>query len=398
MTTRDELDTLIANAISGYVDQEVAVQKSADQETIDSLNGQLATAHDNEEALQGQIDDLQSKLNLPADQALYSSVETWIETRKSVAGNEDVRQALLTWVSAKGLDIPPAPTLRFPGDPTEGNLYWGSSLDGTNINDWVTFSNESGGLGACRRYYTSNDGNGQFSQNISDNNLSSFKSEASAIRGAGGLSVSSFKVPNNDWAGVASGQYDAWLHDLSAAVASHGEPVFVCLHHEPNGNGNAADFRAMYSHAAPILKQANNLVLMPIHNGWLFVDDSGWQQWMVEESDVDGIDIYPRKMQNKSDLVAKYQKGLDNLASGGKPMFLAEFGARDLVQGDYAAQMIRDLYDYLIARGDVVGCTYFNSSKNVNVFPEAGPYILTGARLYKFRECAGLPTSAIYGS
>jgi hypothetical protein len=275
------------------------------------------------------------------------------------------------------------PPARFPGDPGAGKVYWGSSQDGSDIKDWTDFSASCGGLGVCRRYYQSTD-------------LAKFSTETDALKAVGALNAASFKVPGNDWAGVGAGKYDTWLGQVRDAVKAAGVPVFLCLHHEPNGNGTPADFKAMYAHAAPILKQADNLVLMPIHNGWLFVDDNGWQQWMVPEADVNGIDIYPRKMADKAELVAKYQKGLDNLASGGKPMFLAEYGARDLVQGDYAAQMIRDLYDYLIERGDVVGVSYFNSSKNVNVFPEAGPYWLAGDRLAAFVECGKRATSVRY--
>jgi hypothetical protein len=282
-----------------------------------------------------------------------------------------------------------------------GKLYWGSSQDGSNITDWTDFSTSCGGLGVCRRYYTSNfyDPATKKTSYQPDKALAAieeFAAETRAVNAAGAVMAASFKTPDFDWAALAAGKYDTWLGQVRDAVAALDSPVFLCLHHEPNGDGASADFRAMYTHAAPILKATDNLVLMPIHNGWLFVDDNGWEQWMVPEADVNGIDIYPRKMADKNELVAKYQKGLDNLASGGKPMLLAEYGARDAVQGDYAAPMIRDLYDYLVQRGDMVGASYFNSSKNVNVFPEAGPYWLAGDRLAAFVECAQLSTSVKY--
>ena len=75
-------------------------------------------------------------------------------------------------------------------------------------------------------------------------------------------------------------------------------------------------------------------------------------------------------------------------------MFLAEYGARPSIQGDYCAPMIRGIYDYLVSRGDVIAATYFNSGKNVNT-SDPSTYLLDGARLDVFKQCAALPNSIV---
>jgi hypothetical protein len=61
--------------------------------------------------------------------------------------------------------------------------------------------------------------------------------------------VISFKVPGNDWAGVAAGTYDADLDLLCATLRDRGlakrAPVCVAVHHEPSGDGDLAVWARM---------------------------------------------------------------------------------------------------------------------------------------------------------
>lgn len=85
---------------------------------------------------------------------------------------------------------------------------------------------------------------------------------------AGRYPVLSFKVPNNDWSGVASGTYDAQLRTLASSLAPLPGKVFVTLHHEPAGDGTSQDFAAMQRHALPILGAPANVDAGIIANGW----------------------------------------------------------------------------------------------------------------------------------
>lgn len=61
--------------------------------------------------------------------------------------------------------------------------------------------------------------------------------------------VLSFKVPGNNWAGMAAGNYDSGLAAIAQAAlerkSAGGYPFSVVFHHEPNGDGQAVDWVAM---------------------------------------------------------------------------------------------------------------------------------------------------------
>jgi hypothetical protein len=103
---------------------------------------------------------------------------------------------------------------------------------------------------------------------------------------AGRMPIVSFKVPNNDWAGVAAGTYDAQLRDVTARLAALPGPVFVTLHHEPSGDGTSASYAAMMAHALPILGAPVNVSAGPIVNGFWWsngnqgLTDAEIAQWL----------------------------------------------------------------------------------------------------------------------
>lgn len=79
--------------------------------------------------------------------------------------------------------------------------------------------------------------------------------------------IMSFKIPGNDWAGVAAGKYDAQLATLKQRLVALNARGFVTLHHEPAGDGTAANWAAMLTYALPKL----NTPLIDvgvIGNGW----------------------------------------------------------------------------------------------------------------------------------
>jgi len=133
-------------------------------------------------------------------------------------------------------------------------------------------------------------------------------SPTSAIRvatsevAAGRMPVVSFKVPNNDWAGVAAGTYDAQLRDVTARLAALPGQVFVTLHHEPSGDGTPADYSAMLAHALPILGAPTNVLAGPIVNGFWWsngnqgLTDAEIAQWLptnvLAVSEVVAADTY----------------------------------------------------------------------------------------------------------
>lgn len=90
----------------------------------------------------------------------------------------------------------------------------------------------------------------------------------------GRLPVVSFKVPNDDWRGAANGVYDAALRNIATVLATVPGPVYVCVHHEPSGNGTPADFAAMQLHVLPILAAGANVHAGVIVNGYWWSNET----------------------------------------------------------------------------------------------------------------------------
>jgi hypothetical protein len=93
---------------------------------------------------------------------------------------------------------------------------------------------------------------------------------------AGMYPVMSFKTGSYTWAQVAAGSADAALRTLATKLAALPCDVFVAIHHEPAGDGAAADWAAMQVHALPILGGAagGKIEVGVIGNGWWFSPSS----------------------------------------------------------------------------------------------------------------------------
>jgi hypothetical protein len=87
---------------------------------------------------------------------------------------------------------------------------------------------------------------------------------------AGTYPVMSFKTGAYSWAQVAAGTADADLRALATRINALTCDVFVAIHHEPEGDGTAADWSAMQVHALPILGGAigGKVKVGVIGNGW----------------------------------------------------------------------------------------------------------------------------------
>lgn len=256
---------------------------------------------------------------------------------------------------------PPPPEPRFPGDPGAGRLYVGENRDGGDPIARETFFNHQ--VGVYRSYW-------QASQTASM--IAVCNRDLAARR----IPFASTKLPGT-WAAVASGSQDAWLVGMMNALATVPGPVWLCLHHEPSddvGTGQTpADYVAMYQHAYP-LKPAN-VAMVPILQSAPFDptvggrgDITAWYD--AAAMDLCGIDTYNHWYPggtNKWRDPATVASFFDQLTQFGKPIALAEYGVRtDPATPGKAAQWMRDFHDLLVARGDVVAMSFFDSEQNVN--------------------------------
>jgi hypothetical protein len=95
-------------------------------------------------------------------------------------------------------------------------------------------------------------------------------SKANEACAAGMYPVMSFKTSSYSWAQVAAGDADGDLRALGTRLAALPCDVFVAIHHEPEGDGSAADWSAMAVHALPILGGGigGKVKVGVIGNGW----------------------------------------------------------------------------------------------------------------------------------
>jgi hypothetical protein len=131
---------------------------------------------------------------------------------------------------------------RFPGDRQDRVMVGMAVTDNLNSNlQWdqaVTLLGTAGPFASVRRCFVPSW--------ITKANIDKWADWAES---KGVYPVISFKVPGNDWAGLAAGTYDSDLDVLCAtldarAVAKRA-PVCVAVHHEPSGDGDLAVWARM---------------------------------------------------------------------------------------------------------------------------------------------------------
>lgn len=269
----------------------------------------------------------------------------------------------------------------FAGDPC-GKIYYGAS------SDVDTLAQQVGGMPTVHRTYQS-----------ASSTVANFVDQANEDLTAGRLPLESTKVPNGDWAGVAAGTYDTWLHARIDALANVNGPVWLAFHHEPNGDGAPADWIAMQKHVRAVIDAtpgADNVVLVGILNGWLFTsnhDPSVWNCQPVGQCpQIMGFDVYNPWTPTCG---CAWKSAADALTAadvirswGYKNTLVAEFGTHeDPANPGRAAAWMQDFYNLGLQKG-LLAESYFNSSSGGGYGP------LDGERLDAFKQLLAESTTA----
>ena len=152
------------------------------------------------------------------------------------------------------------------GIPLGGQVLFGSA---TTTDVAVMEAAIGGKVGIRRSYY-------QASQ------VSAAVDRARADLVAGRVPWLSFKAPAS-WASMASGAGDAWAQDLANRLGGLPGPVWVAVHHEPEGDGPAADWKAMQQRLSPIFRAKPNIAYTMIL--------MGWNQFFANKAD-QSLDVY----------------------------------------------------------------------------------------------------------
>jgi hypothetical protein len=186
----------------------------------------------------------------------------------------------------------------------------------------------------------------------------------------------SFKLPYA-WAEMAAGRGDDWTRDLATRLSELDGPVWVAFHHEPEGDGNIAAWKAMQERLAPIVRRvAPNVAYTAILMGWHQVSgdprydlDTIWPDTKIDIAGFDPYNWYGTLRRNgladrnHADMKKIYFDPISRWAdSKGIEWAVAETGYTDLAHELDPMWLPRTLHGLKADHG--IALTYFNSPLN----------------------------------
>lgn len=275
----------------------------------------------------------------------------------------------------------------YPGQPQDGTLFWGAAVSG-NGDPGPRHEGPSGHpLSLRRTFYQWSARTGKLINTASD--------DLAHDR----LPWVSVKTPS--WAAMAAGQHDGEIDQMLAALDALPGPVWLTIHHEPEGGGgvNAPDDPAGPAghlgmnervRARMTALGVDNVALAPILMSWTWTSASGRnpdEWWKAGVYDFLGVDHY--KNSENSLLDGTWTKVRQWAEAKGVEVAVGEWGMRGT--NNAAGQRVYDWYDQAVgSHGDgvgarVVGMSAFDSGLN----SPTGSWELTGAQLTAFHDLLG---------
>ena len=212
---------------------------------------------------------------------------------------------------------------RFPGDPGQGRLYLGASVDPAA--DIDAFSAQVGGMGAERVFCEHDDIDKALSRSIA------------AVAG-GRLPMVSIKPPAS-WRDVAAGTCNAWLDELLDGLAAINSPLCLTVHHEPENDADGVD-NTPWTHRAMtefvLERAASRAPKVNVHQilmRWTFTSQSGRKprQWISKAPTLFGVDAYnpwqPATTKRWMSLRSMLLPVID-VVGDRRPLVIGEYGTR----------------------------------------------------------------------
>ena len=169
------------------------------------------------------------------------------------------------------------------GIPSCGAFMGGAYGANANVAPWENYNDKR--LGVHRTYWGSS-------------NIASAVRTAKADASKKRVPWMSFKAPYS-WSAMANGKGDAWARNLATKMKSVGSPVWVAVHHEPEGDGDMQVWKRMQARLAPIMRAAApnlgySIILMGYHQFHGAAKYSLSRTWPNTKIDVVGFDIYEK--------------------------------------------------------------------------------------------------------
>ena len=286
---------------------------------------------------------------------------------------------------------------RFPGDVAPGYVRWGAAVGG-NSDPTERHETPSGKSMGIRRTYFSWDKGTTKMVDTARSDLANGSTSMGVDQDAG---LGAHGVRATD------GEIDSMLRALDDV----GGPVWLTVHHEPEGGGGAAGpddpggapaWRAMQVKIRERMTAVGtkNIAFAPALMSWTFDPESGRNpdDWWVDGVwDFAGIDHYYMKRPGApltEDDQAWTRVQAFYSAKGKLPIAFGEWGNRGA--DDEAAAEMEAAYETALesaesGRSQIIGLSYFDSGLN----SPTGSWALEGDPLSEFHELQGRPTSLL---
>jgi len=285
---------------------------------------------------------------------------------------------------------PAAPA--FPGEAPAGQIVWGAGINGNGDPMARHEAPAHHALGVRRTFY-------QWSQRTGSL-VTTARDDLVHHR----LPWVSTKTPS--WAAMANGSYDGEIDQMLTALGALPGPVWLTIHHEPEGGGgvNAPDDPAGPSgHIAMNRRVRARLTALGVHNVALAPIFMSWtwdpaskrnieQWWAPGIYDFLGVDHYEDK---EASLLTPVWSGIRSWAAGKSvEVAVGEWGVRGTDAA--AGQRVREWFDAAAGsntdgRGaSVVGLSAFDSNLN----SPSGGWELKGEQLTTFQALLNDPRNA----
>ncbi len=322
---------------------------------------------------------------------------TWIVAIKCKAGSTDyMLRVEHGFPSDEGAlpSPPPAPVPSFAARPLAGEFFWGSTGNTTAEFDRLDEHEQAAGrpLAVRRSFYHWHHRTGWMIR------------EVGLDHAVGRLPWVSIKTPS--WWDMANGLHDAEIDEMLLALEAADGPVWLTIHHEPEGGGGVNspdDPGGPEAHVAmnrQVRKRMDALgiegvALAPIFMGWTWVPASGRdiEQWWDDGIyDFLGVDHYrgsETSLMTDTWLEIRawaQEKGVD--------IAVGEWGMRGTDEA--AGDRVREWYNHALGSDQdglgarVIGLCAFDSNSNS---PDGG-WELIGGQLTAFRELLALPSTS----
>jgi len=214
--------------------------------------------------------------------------------------------------------------------------------------------------------------------------------QATADAKAGRIPWLSYKL-SVSWADAASGKADAATRALATQLATVPGEVWVAIHHEPEGDGNLADWVKVQRRLLPLLHAAPNVRTTTILTAWDTFDSHNTAYslsslWPGNMVDIMGFDAYNPYGDAKhpgtgwTEMKHYYDQIAPAAKARGVDWAIAETGYTDAAAAKDPDWLTR-AYDDMANRTDLpgLGLCYFNSNLN-----SIGSWPLTGIKDVKF--------------